>query len=113
MSIPHAETTIKVLRVPDDPMRDPYDPPPPPDTIAAGVRAVISTSSGRESTAGGSQSITELRLSCDPYDGGLHHEDTVVDEHSGEEFDVVWSRHRRGMGLDHFAAGLKQVKGLS
>lgn len=116
MPIPYAETTIKVSRRPqlaEGTWVDPYDPAPEPTTVATGVRAVISTSSGREATAGGQQSITELRLACDEFAGGLSHYDIVTDEPSGEEYEVTWSRARTGMGLDHFSAGLKQTKGVA
>lgn len=109
--IPVATTTISVLRVPADPLRDPEDPQPPAEVIASGVRAHISTSRGREVVQGqASQEIVDFRLSCDPtdLDGG----DQVKDEATDEVYEVTWARLRRGFGLDHTQAGLKQVSGV-
>jgi hypothetical protein len=112
VSIPLATTTVRVLRPDAGADRDPYDPPGEPSTVAAGVRATISTSSGTEKVAGGSQEVVNFRLACDQYEGGLHHKDTIVDERSGEVYNVVWSVTRNGFGLDHFQAGLQQVSGV-
>lgn len=113
MAIPLATTTITVERVVPDPDRDPMDPQPEPTVIATGVRAHISTSTGSEAVGSGAeQSVTNFRMSCDPFDGGLHHEATVTDDLSGEVYEVVWSVSRVGLDLDHFQAGLTQVSGL-
>ena len=113
MAIPVETTTIRVERVPDDPDRDPYDPAPAPQTVASGVRAHISTGRGDEDRAGGSRSHVHFRLSCDPYDGSLLHTDTIVDEQSGETYEVRWAVARFGLGdLDHYQAGLDQISGV-
>jgi hypothetical protein len=112
VAIPLATTTVSVLRVPADPDRDPYDPTPEPSTVATGVRATISTSSGTETVAGGSQEVVNFRMSCDQFPAKLHHKDMVVDEQSGETYNVVWTVTRNGMGLDHLQAGLQQVSGV-
>ena len=109
MAIPFATTTIAVLRAGAGASDDPYDPQPERETVASGVRAHISTSTGYEQTQGGSQSIGDFRVTCDPTD--IRHTDRIVDEVTGEEFDVEWATPRRGLGLDHTFAGLKQVKG--
>ncbi|MBM3679152.1 MAG: hypothetical protein FJW96_14955 [Actinobacteria bacterium] len=111
MAIPLATTTIAVLRVPADASRDPYDPQPEPETVASGIRAHISSPSGRERTAGGSQEVVEFRLACDPTD--LRHTDRVQDEQSDAVYEVIWARPRQGHGLDHVEAGLKQVTGVA
>lgn len=112
--IPIATTTIKVTRVPTevdgDPV-DPYDPQPEAEEVAAGVRAVISSPTGRERNIGGTQQAVEFSLSCDPVE--LRHTDTVQDEVSGELYQVVWVTQRVGFGRDHTRAGLKQVEGLA
>jgi hypothetical protein len=109
--LPHATTTITVLRVADDPNRDPYDPKPAPAEIHTGVRAHIGSPTGREQVAGGSQSITDTRLTCDPID--LHHQDQVRDDTTGETFEVVWVKQRTGLGLPHVTAFLKHLEGLA
>lgn len=112
MAIPIATTTIAVRRVAADPDRDPYDPQPDPSTVASGIRAHLSLAGGSETEAGGSQQIVNWRLSCDPFDEGLHHKDQVVNEQSGSVYEVVFSETREGMGMDHFQAGLTQVSGV-
>ena len=112
MAIPLATTTISVLRVPADPDRDPYDPQPEPETVVSGIRAHLSLGQGQETVAGGSQQVVNWRLSCDPFNQGLHHKDQVVNEQSGSVYEVVYSETREGMGMDHFQAGLTQVSGV-
>lgn len=108
MSIPLATTTISVLRRDVDDV-DPYDTPPAASTIAAGVRAVIGSPAGAEDITGAEQETVTFRLDCDPTD--LQHRDQVVDDQTGDVFDVVWSRDRTGLGLDYTQAGLRQVQG--
>ncbi|MCK9496594.1 MAG: hypothetical protein M0R75_14020 [Dehalococcoidia bacterium] len=106
-----ATTTIAVLRVPADPARDPLDPKPPAAVIACGVPAHISTSRGSEEvSSGGSQEVVYFRMSCAVTD--LRSTDQVRDEVTGEVYEVTWARERRGLGLDHTQAGLKQVAGV-
>lgn len=112
MAVPLATTTVTISRIAADPDRDPYDAPPDPTDVASGVRAHISTATGTEAVAGGSQEVVNFRMSCDPFDGGLLHTDTVSDDTSGEVYDVVWAVARFGVGLDHFQAGLRQVSGV-
>jgi len=110
MAVPLHTTTISVLRLPADPARDPYDPQPAPEVVASGIHAHISSPSGRERTAGGSQEVVEFRLSCDPVE--IRHTDRVQDEQTGMVYEVTWARERQGLRLDHTQAGLKQVAGV-
>jgi hypothetical protein len=111
MTVTLATTTITVLRVPDDPARDPYDPEPEPEQVVSGVRASISSPYGREDVAGGSREVVNFGLHADPCD--LRHTDTVRDDRTGETFTVVWVKHRTGFGLDHVRAGLQHVSGVA
>lgn len=111
MPVPLHTTTISVLRLPTDPARDPYDPQPAPEVVATGIRAHISSPSGRERVAGGSQEVVEFRLSCDPVE--IRHTDRVQDEQTGSVYEVTWARARQGLHLDHTQAGLKQVSGVA
>lgn len=117
MAIPLATTTIAVRRLPaqnPNDWRDPTDEQPDRTVVATGVRAHISTSSGREAVqAGASQELVAFRLACDPIAVGLHHEDEVLDEVSGEVFQVVWTHARSALGLDHIEAALTQVSGVA
>lgn len=111
--IPLALTTITVRRIPVDPARDPYDAEPEPFIVASGVRAVISSPSARsgEVLAGGSQEHTYFSLACDPVD--LTHRDRVLDDRTGEEYEVEWARTRNALGgLDHTQAALYQIRGI-
>lgn len=109
MTLPLHTSRVTVWRVDN---HEPYDPTPEPESVATGVRAHISTATGGENVAGGSQEVVNFRMSCDQFDGGLRHTDTVEDEATGEVYEVVWSVARNGVGLDHFQAGLKQVSGV-
>lgn len=111
MSIPLATTTITIRRPSVDPDRDPYEEDPDPQTVAEGVRAHISSPSGRDQIVGGEQSIVTFSLTCDPTD--LQHTDTVIDDSSGEEFEVVWVKDRIGLGMDHVQASLRHVEGVA
>ena len=107
--IPLPTTTILVKRpsVEDDPTDESTF-----TTVVSGVRAHISTSRGRENmSGGGTQELVYWRLSCDPCD--LTRFDMVVDEKTGEEYNVEWARLRQGIGgLDHIEAGLNQITGV-
>lgn len=109
--IPIFTTTIRIERPTHDPDVDPLESQGAPVVVATGVRAHISTSRGREAPAGGgSQEIVYFRLSCDTVD--LSRYDTVIDEKTGEVYDVEWARERLGFGLEHIQAGLKQISGV-
>jgi hypothetical protein len=110
--IPLHTTTIRVLRITNDPYADPADvDSAPADVIASGVRANISSPTGRERNIGGTQEVVEFSLSCDPVD--LVNTDTVIDETTGIVYGVSWVTQRVGFGLAHTRAGLKTVKGLA
>ena len=114
--IPIPTTTITIKRFLPDPHddspRDPEDPRPPASVIASGIRAHISTSSGRENTDGGSQEVVEFRFDCDPTD--VTSQDQMVDERTNEVYEVVWTRQRlefAAVGLGYVQGGLKKVTG--
>lgn len=108
--LPISTTTIAVLR--PNPADEPYETPGAPSTVASGIRAHISTSRGDETTTGGDQEVVYFRLDCDPFAGTIDHGDQIVDLGTDEVYEVLWSRLRRGLGLDHHEAGLKQVAGV-
>lgn len=81
------------------------------EVIATGVRAQISSPSGRERVIGGSQEIVEFSLSCDPTD--LTHLDRVLDDTTGKVYEVMWATQRIGFGLEHTRAGLRAVEGVT
>lgn len=108
--IPFNTTTITIKRDAPGAPDDPYDAQPPRVEIATGIRAHISTSTGFEVVAGGSQEIVSFRMDCDPV--SLTNLDIVIDETTEEEYEVTWARIRHGLGLDHVEAGLKQITGV-
>lgn len=117
--IPLATTTISVLRLPadvpeeDDDYRDPYDEQPEREIVASGVRAHIGQPSMSERMAGGTQALDNLRLSCDPFTAGLRATDQILDENTGEVYDVAGlPYHAHGLGLDHITAPVKQIVGV-
>jgi hypothetical protein len=107
--IPFATTTITITR--PAPTDEPYEPPGPPSTVVAGVRAHISLGRGAENVVGGDQEVVYHRLTCDPCD--LDNADQVIDDATGLVYDVEYARLRRGLGLDHMEAGLRQVEGVA
>lgn len=110
--IPVAMTTITVKRIAAASSVDPYDhiASAVPETVASGVRAVISAPSGSERVAGASQEDVTFRLNCDPTD--LEHTDQVVDDDTGLTYEVIWAEERSGLGLDHTVADLRRVAGV-
>lgn len=108
MTIPIQTTTISVIR--PNAADEPYETPGATSTIASGIRAHISTSRGDEADVGGDQEVVIFRLSCDPTD--VAHRDQIRDEATGDVYEVEWARLRRGFGLDHVEAGLRQVEGV-
>lgn len=76
-------------------------------TVATGRRAVIGSPGGVERYApgGGSTTITH-GLQVGPTPELADATSVVVDEATGDRYEVVWVAHRTGLGLDHTVAGL-------
>lgn len=109
MSIPFNTSRISVIR--PNPADEPYEPAGEPAVVVSGIRAVISRATGAEAVVGGDQEIVHWKLDCDPCD--INHHDQVRDDDTGDVYQVVWARLRRGLGLDHVEAGLRQVEGVA
>jgi hypothetical protein len=107
--IPFSTTTITVKR--PAPTDEPYETPGAPSTVASGIRAHISQGRGAENVVGGDQEVVFHRLTCDPCN--LDNADAVIDDATGLVYEVEWARLRRGLGLDHMEAGLRQVEGVA
>lgn len=111
--IPLATTTITVQRSTADETTDPYE-EVTYETVASGVRARIGQQSARERVAGGTQGVLDLRVWCDPIEGGLQATDRVVDEATGDVYELDGPGFlQRGLGLDHLVAPIKQVEGVA
>lgn len=109
MTVPIATTAVTVRRPAG--AGDPYE-TPTVSTLATHVRAHISSPSGSETQTGGQSERVDAVLLCDVI-AGLDHWCLVDDEETGETWSVVWARRRRGLGLDHMAAGLRATSGAS
>lgn len=108
--IPFSTTTVAVRRSDQDGTLDLTDTLTWTD-VRTGVRAVIGNPAGSEIQAGGSQSAVMLRLNCDPI-ADLDHADRIVDETTGQVYEVLWAVQRGGLGLEHTVAGLQIVEDL-
>lgn len=110
MSLPRAETTIRVERA-DNLTGDPYATTPSFSTVVEGVRATFVGPGGTEQHVGGEQETVGAGLRCDPCD--LTHRDEVVDESTGDRWEVLWAETRRALGLDHMVVGVRRVQGVA
>lgn len=108
MTLPLATTTISVQTTAAS--GDPYE-----DAVvsagAAHVRAHIGSPNGRERIVGGQKETLDAALDCDPC--AITHLNRIVDDVTGERFEVVWIKSRQGLGLDHMEGGLRRVSGGS
>lgn len=108
MAIPLALTQITVTRAnpADD---DGYDPTPAtPITVAAGVRAAITSPSGVAVLTGGTRAEYTVVLNCDPCD--VRAGDMVTDG-TGQKYQVLVAWPRIGLGLDHIEGRMRYVTG--
>lgn len=105
--IPLATTTVTVRR--GSGTGDPYE----ADTatvVASRLPAHVSGPGGSADDVGGAQEVVDARLLMD-ITPCLTRIDRVTDEQTGRTYEVVWSRVRQGLGLDHQVAGLRAVAG--
>lgn len=104
-----ATTTVRVERPAQD--ADPYE-TTSTATLATGVPAHISAPSGADQRIGGDAEVVDAILLTDRTPV-LVRTDIVVDETTGDTWQVTWTRVRIGLGLDHQKAGLVAVKGAA
>jgi hypothetical protein len=107
VTLPLSTTTVAVERI--DGMKDPYE-NDPAWVVASGMRAVIGSPSGDELRSAGERERVDAvaQLPAQPLVNGR---DTIVDEQTGDVWQVVWVRTRLGLGLDHQRAGLRAISG--
>lgn len=103
MTIPTSTTTVAVLT---PAQAEPYE-AAAWATTSTGTRAVIGAPSGREGMATGSAEVVDAVMVADPV--AVAHGQRVLDEGTGETWEVAWVRARTGLGLDHTRAGLRRV----
>lgn len=78
----------------------------------SGVAAHIGQPSGAERIVGGSQENIDAVLLCEAATP-VYYTSRILDEVTGERFEVVWVQDRQGLGLDHVKAGLRRTTGLA
>lgn len=107
--IPYSTTTVTVQAVTE---------PEPGEgrtaTVrAAAVRAVVSDPSGRDIPApGGGREVVHKVLNSDPV-SGMDRTDRVVDDTTGDTYEVVWVDQRYEAGMAHTRAGLRRTTGVA
>lgn len=85
---------------------------------ASGIRAVIGALSGVETVRpGGGEERVAARLDCDTTTSTgaaltIAHTDQIVDEQTGETFEVGWVKRKNGHGLDHYEGQIVLVAGV-
>lgn len=67
--------------------------------------------SGSESVVGGDRERVDARILVEPAD--ITKSDHLVDELTGDTWQVAFARHRTGLGLDHLVLGVYQVTGTA
>jgi hypothetical protein len=78
--------------------------------VASFVRANISGEGGSETLMGGSQQTLTGSLTV-PRGTDLHRYDRVLDESTGQQWEVTFVVAKHGLGLDRVKAGLQAVEG--
>lgn len=81
-------------------------------TMATGIKGTTSYYSGSESVAHGDRERVDCRLFLDTT-ADIRNYDRVVDEDTGDAWEIGYSRKRRGLGLDHLLLGAYQVTGVA
>jgi hypothetical protein len=108
--IPVSSTTITVQRDVAAQTDDPYgETTVTLTTIATNVRAVISPPSGLARLVGGSRSVYDAMLRCDPT--SIDPQDVVTDDSSGQQWTVLWVTNPSAFGITFTEAALRIVEG--
>lgn len=80
-------------------------------TATAQVAGTLSSPSGGEVwQAGGGSETVDAVIICDP--ATIAHTDQLVDDTTGDVWEVSWVRKRIGLGLDHMRLGVNRVTGV-
>lgn len=102
-------TTLTVTRPTAD--GDPYE-TGATTTVYTSIEGHVSAPSGGDRNIGGDLEVVDA-VAYLPAGTVLEHSDRIVDDGTGNEYAVTWTRQRQGLGLDHVVAGLRAVKGGS
>lgn len=120
MTLPMSTTKITVLKsaqAASSTVEDPWEAgsggaATPGDSYTAeatGIAAHISNPTGFERNAGGAQESVTFDFYADLCD--MNNLDRVLDERTGDVYEVVYVRQRYGFGLEHMQGQLRQVSG--
>ena len=112
MTIPFAVTTVTIKRPPESAQEEDSQDPVVFETVATGVPGNFTYLSGNEARTGGVRERVDRKFIANP-DVGITNVDQLVDEQTGDVWQVAWSRVRQGFGLDHIECGVYAVKGFA
>lgn len=105
--LPVKTHSVRVIR--PDLSSDDVSTSPATALVASGLDAVFSAPRGFSQIVGGDKEVVDANLSVDSDD--VRATDIVVDEATGETYQVSWVRYRPGLNLDHTEAGVRLVIG--
>lgn len=110
--IPFATTTVTVNRPPEGALEDDSQAPWTYVTVTTGIPANFIYLSGNEARTGGNRERVDRRCIVD-YGVDIRYYDQLVDDVTGDVWQVAWSRPRTGLGLDHLEIGVYAVVGFA
>lgn len=88
---------------------DPYE-AATTSTPYASLPAHFSAPSGDDVAVGGDKEVIQATCYL-PAGTTIQRSDSITDNATGQAYAVVWSRPRRGLGLDHVVVGLRAMNG--
>jgi hypothetical protein len=103
--------TTTTVTIEERSVSEPYE-APSWTASSSGVPAHIGEPSGAERIIGGSQENIDAVLLAEA-GTPVWYTSRILDEVTGERFEIVWVQDRQGLGLDHVKAGLRRTTGLA
>lgn len=103
-----ATTTVTVRRTATG---DPYE-DASTSTPYSALAAHVSAPSGADVATGGDKEVVTATAYL-PAGTTLQRSDRITDDATGITYAIVWSRARRGLGLDHVHVGLRATTGAA
>jgi hypothetical protein len=115
MSVPLATTTFTVWRLTTASAEGDSTDENVYTDVATGIRGCVVYHSGAISKTQGSRERVDGRVMCDitSLEPPIGRNDYLVDDTTGEEWQVAFARKRVGLGLDHMLVGVYDVDGFS
>lgn len=102
-------TTVTVTSLDVSTPADPYEDTGVDETYVT-LRAHLSAPGGIDAPVGGDKEVVSA-VAFLPGHAVVCSTDRITDHLTGDTYAVVWTRRRRGLGLDHVEVGLRSVKG--